>query len=339
MTIKSSANPCNQFNEMKTAIIKLLKVLGLYKTYKIPDEVIQMFTLISETSINELCEMASKYCSKDNYSSEENRKIDIDALSFGRLNMFRSTHIPFLFDTIGLKGKKVLEIGCGSGASSICLSEQGAKVTGIDVDAKALEFAKKRAKIYKQEIDFLHLNATGIEKINNTKWDIIIYFASLEHMTPQERKETLSKAFNLLENGKHLCVFGTPNRLWPEDIHTSFIPFYMWLQDELAVDYARFSSRKEFNKIHERSIVDCYEDFYRWGRGCSFHDFHVALGNTNNLKVLGSLPIFLRRYSFIQRISYRRSLEFKYKNIIQKFGPKGMHPGFYECYLDLIIEK
>lgn len=328
---------------MKKAIIKVLKTLNLYKSYVIPEEVKQNFFKISEKDNQLINNLVQNYCLKDKYSSVKEREFDMKAISFGRLNKFRNNHIPFMVQKIGLKGKKILEIGCGSGASSVALSEQGGIVTGIDIDEKAVNFAKKRSSIYGQDINFLILDAVNIDQLKEKEWDIIIYFASLEHMTPSERKNSLSKAYKLLNHGCHLCVFGTPNRLWPVDVHTSYLPFYMWLQDEIALDYSKFSSRKEFkNEIHESKKND-YKLLYRWGRGVSFHEFYSAIGQESKIKVVESLPIFLRRHSLekslLQKISYKNSLDFKYKNTIMQFGPKGIHPGFYESYLDLIIEK
>jgi len=249
-------------------------------------------------------------------------------------------HIPFLVEKVGLKNKQVLEIGCGTGASTLALSEQGSIVTGIDIDENALTIARKRLELYGLRQSLRNTNSINIkEDYGNKEWDIIIFYASLEHMTPEERKKSLKDAYQLLKNGGHLCIFGTPNRLWPYDLHTSQLPFYMWLQDEIALDYSVFSKRIEFAKMHKNNINTSYTELYRWGRGVSFHEIELAIKEISKLKVVGSLPIFLRRHSFIQSISYKRSSEYKYKKILSEYGPKNIHPGFYECYLDIIIEK
>lgn len=322
---------------MKNIIINILKIIGLYQTHKVPFKISENFTKLSSHEKNKILELTNTYCKKESYKTNKSRQTDLDALSYGRLNRFRKTHIPFLGEKVDLKGKKILEIGCGSGSSSVALSEQGAFITGIDIDEKALSFAKKRAKIYNQNITFIKSNAVNLDKLKKEDWDIIIYFASLEHMTPIERKKSLSQAFTILKKGAHLCVFGTPNRLWPVDIHTSQLPFYMWLQDDIALEYAKFSSRKEFSEIsnNENENINL---LYRWGRGVSFHEFHNSFGKIEPINVVGSLPIFLRKHSLIQKLSYKRSREYKYKSALKNYGPKNIHPGFYECYLDIIIK-
>lgn len=45
-----------------------------------------------------------------------------------------------------LKGQTVLEIGCGSGVISIAAAQQGARVTAVDIDPKAVEATKKLAE-------------------------------------------------------------------------------------------------------------------------------------------------------------------------------------------------
>lgn len=325
---------------LKQILIRILKAIGLYKTYKVPEYVKEKYININSEQYEKLKKIITDYCNPEKYESNEARENDINALLDGRLNNFRKTHIPFLVETIGLKNKKVLEIGAGTGSSTLALAEQGAIVTGIDIDEKALEVAKKRLDFYGLHNDFLQLNARNIEKkFEGTNWDIVIFYAALEHMTPQERKEALSGAFSLLKTDGHLCVFGTPNRLWPFDQHTSLLPFFLWLQDDIAIDYSKFSPRPEFAKM---SNVENQKDntlLYRWGIGVSYHEFEIALKNFKDQKVIGSLPVFLRRHSAFQKISYKLSDEYRLKKLYAKFGPEKIHPGFYEPYLDLIIKK
>ncbi|MFL5636362.1 MAG: class I SAM-dependent methyltransferase [Gemmatimonadaceae bacterium] len=60
----------------------------------------------------------------------------------------RKFHKEFCFRLIGsLKGKSVLDVGCGDGANAVLLARLGATVTGIDISPKAIELAWKRAEI------------------------------------------------------------------------------------------------------------------------------------------------------------------------------------------------
>ena len=324
---------------MKTLLINILKIVGLYKTYKVPKHVSKNFIKLDESKFSQIQDIIYKLCSAENYKTTENRLADIDSLLTGRLEESRNKHIPFLIEKIGIKGKRILEIGCGTGSTTLALAEQGAIVTGLDISESAIQIAKKRLDIYGVNANFEVANATEIkEKNNNRKWDIIIFFASLEHMTNQERIVSIQNAYNILNDGGHLCIFNTPNRLWPFDIHTSYLPFYHWLQDEIAIAYSPNSERKEFSFFSQNN-KDKDIDLYRWGRGASYHEVELAIKPASELKVIGSVPIFLRKYSFIQTISYKRSSEYKYKKILAEFGPKNLHPGFYECYLDIMIEK
>ena len=99
---------------------------------------------------------------------------------------------------INLKNLEILEIGCGTGSSSITLAEQGAKVLGIDVHLESLEVARLRSKIYNLNINFLELSAVDIDSLEK-KFDTVILYSTLEHLTLEERLVTLDKCKNVLK--------------------------------------------------------------------------------------------------------------------------------------------
>lgn len=45
-----------------------------------------------------------------------------------------------------LEGKRVIDVGCGTGENSVLLAKLGARVTGVDVSAKAIRIAEQRAE-------------------------------------------------------------------------------------------------------------------------------------------------------------------------------------------------
>jgi len=71
-----------------------------------------------------------------------------------------------------LKNKNVLEIGCGSGYLSIYCAKQGAKVTSVDINQLALQYASKEAQKENINITFIESNLFSNVK---DKFDIIFF--------------------------------------------------------------------------------------------------------------------------------------------------------------------
>jgi len=270
--------------------------------------------------------------------SPEGKKDLADHLH-GRLDAFRSTVIPWLADAKPLANSNILEIGCGTGSSTVALAEQGAIVTAIDILETSLHVAKDRCEAYGLRADFHRANATEVHRtFANQHFDFVIFFASLEHMTLDERMQAMRGTWGMLPHGSVWCVIDTPNRLWYYDGHTSWLPFFMWLPDELSFMYSRFSPRKPFCDLYRDIGTDSKLDFLRRGRGVSFHEFELAMNRAEELDVVGSLGEFLRSQSVLRRVARALTDGNRYETFLTKIGPN-IHRGFYQQRLDLIIRK
>ncbi|MFN8255771.1 MAG: methyltransferase domain-containing protein [Bacteroidales bacterium] len=306
--------------------------------FPIPAELKKNHIYLTNDKMNELEQSIRKnfhtgWRSEDKFTPEAYKE-DLKAHLINRLEDDRRRIIPWLNAASPLKGKKILEIGCGTGSSSIALAEQGAIVTGIDLDADALKVAEDRKRIYNLDIRFEFTNAVEVhERYAGENFDFIIFFATIEHMIHEERMSALKTTWEMLKPGSLWVVLETPNRLWYLDGHTSGLPFFQWLPDDLAFKYSKFSPRKEFSGIYREYNSETGLHFLRRGRGLSFHEFDLTMGQTAELNIVSSKVKF-EHYEWL-RMS---KIEKRFKSFLKSAYP-GLHDGFYDKSLDLIIRK
>jgi len=97
-----------------------------------------------------------------------------------------------------LKGKKVLDLGCGTGRNSVKIAEKGAEVIGIDLSKEMLEIAREKAEKFNLNIQFIEQDFSDKIKFKSEKFDVIIcdlVFGHLKDTFPviKEMKRVLKK--------------------------------------------------------------------------------------------------------------------------------------------------
>ncbi len=104
---------------------------------------------------------------------------------------FVEPHLVDFANFPSVKGKRVLEIGCGMGTTAINFARGGAaKVTAVDLSEKSLEIAKKRAEVYgySDRIEFFQANAEQLSNyIPLQEYDLIFSFGVIHHTTHPEK--------------------------------------------------------------------------------------------------------------------------------------------------------
>ena len=214
-------------------------------------------------------------------------KKDIENNVFRRYDHSLRHVVPWLGRQINLKGKRVLEIGCGTGSSTAALAHYVHSIEGYDIHSLAVQGARKRLEIMGLKNVRLHtINENSLlEKVTEdavSKYDIILLFAVLEHQTVTERHDTLKTCWELLTDGGILAVIDTPNILHYFDLHTSKLPFLHMLPSRLYARYAANSPRaifaESFSDEELKSDHQLDREIARWGRGVSYHDFELVMG-------------------------------------------------------------
>lgn len=108
-----------------------------------------------------------------------------------------------------VKGKKILEIGCGGGKDSITLAKQGAICTGLDISKNQIKYAKTLAKKNKVNVKFIKQDIQTLKGLKSNNYDIVFSAWAL-HYIPN-----LTKCFKevrrvLKKRGIFVFSFGRP---------------------------------------------------------------------------------------------------------------------------------
>lgn len=122
------------------------------------------------------------------------------------INPLRLDHIDRL---AGLKGKTVLDVGCGGGILAESMAARGARVTGIDLAEKPLGVARLHLLESGHKVDYRMISAEQLAQEAARSFDVVTCMEMLEHVP--DPASTVAACAMLVKPDGH-AFFATLNR-------------------------------------------------------------------------------------------------------------------------------
>jgi ubiquinone/menaquinone biosynthesis C-methylase UbiE len=105
-----------------------------------------------------------------------------------------------LMDNVELKGKSILDFGCGIGSSSFLF--EPSTYYGVDCDSNRIEYAKKMHPEY----NFIAIKDDGRLPLSNSSIDNIMIFSVLHHIPTKSLSDCLKEFQRVLKSNGRLIV-------------------------------------------------------------------------------------------------------------------------------------
>jgi len=101
---------------------------------------------------------------------------------FKPLHDINPARLEFIDERVGLKGKRVLDIGCGGGILAESMAARGADVTAIDMAAAPLAVAQIHLRESALEVEYLKSTAEEHAEARAASYDVVTCLEMLEHV-------------------------------------------------------------------------------------------------------------------------------------------------------------
>ena len=89
------------------------------------------------------------------------------------------TIVKTIINNLDIRGKTILDIGCGNGNITTQFSQNAKNIVGIDADEKMIDFAKKNYHMSNTKFCFSTWEGADF---STTNFDIILFILSLHHI-------------------------------------------------------------------------------------------------------------------------------------------------------------
>ncbi|MDR2195227.1 MAG: bifunctional 2-polyprenyl-6-hydroxyphenol methylase/3-demethylubiquinol 3-O-methyltransferase UbiG [Gallionellaceae bacterium] len=101
---------------------------------------------------------------------------------FKPLHEINPLRLNYIDGIAGLRGKKVLDVGCGGGILSESMAQRGALVTGIDLGEKALNVAQLHKLESGVTVDYRLVSVEALAAEQPESYEIVTCMEMLEHV-------------------------------------------------------------------------------------------------------------------------------------------------------------
>ena len=129
---------------------------------------------------------------------------------FKPLHQINPLRLNFIKERTSLKGKRVLDIGCGGGILTEALSKAGAEVIGIDASAQTIGVAKSHANAVNSKATYLE--STVEEFLANNQNELFDVITCLEMLEPVPSPDKIIESCSALLKQEGDIFLSTINR-------------------------------------------------------------------------------------------------------------------------------
>lgn len=128
---------------------------------------------------------------------------------FEPLHKINPLRLNYIDERAGLRGKTVLDVGCGGGILAESMAHRQANVTGIDLGAGPLSVANLHALETGVEINYQQISAEELAIEQPCHFDVVTCMEMLEHVP--DPASVIKACSTLVKPGGHV-FFSTINR-------------------------------------------------------------------------------------------------------------------------------
>jgi 2-polyprenyl-3-methyl-5-hydroxy-6-metoxy-1,4-benzoquinol methylase len=150
-----------------------------------------------------------------------------------------------------LRGKVVLDVGCGEGHNSVLFSAFGARVVGLDISSGAIDVAEARATINGLDVAFV---CAPVEELQGGQLYDIIWVEALLHHVLHDLPSQLSKLKSMLAPGGRIVMVEPVNLSAAfRSVRLSYGPEVIGTEDERPLERRDLRVIEEaFPGVHSR---------------------------------------------------------------------------------------
>ena len=128
---------------------------------------------------------------------------------FKPLHQINPLRLGWIDGIAALKGKSVVDIGCGGGILAEAMAKLGARVKGIDLSEKALKVAMLHLLESRLDVNYEEISAEALAQREPGQYDALTCMEMLEHVP--DPASTVSACAQLVKPGGQV-FFSTINR-------------------------------------------------------------------------------------------------------------------------------